>query len=61
LTACWQESYAGGSKAKLILLPVRHLREWIELNIFLELANGTSLERGCNACALRELAVRGVT
>ncbi len=38
LTACWQESYTGGSKAKKILLPVRHLREWIEHNILLELA-----------------------
>jgi ParB family chromosome partitioning protein len=38
LTACWQESYTGGSKAKRILLPVRHLREWIEHNILLELA-----------------------
>ena len=38
LTACWQESYTGGTKAKRILLPVRHLREWIEHNILLELA-----------------------
>jgi ParB family transcriptional regulator, chromosome partitioning protein len=38
LTACWQESYTGNSKAKRILLPVRHLREWIEHNILLELA-----------------------
>jgi ParB family chromosome partitioning protein len=38
LTACWQESYANGSKSKRILLPVRHLREWIERNILLELA-----------------------
>jgi ParB family chromosome partitioning protein len=38
LTACWQESFTGGSKAKRILLPVRHLREWIEHNILLELA-----------------------
>jgi ParB family transcriptional regulator, chromosome partitioning protein len=38
LTACWQESYAGGTKARRILLPVRHLREWIEHNILLELA-----------------------
>ena len=38
LAACWQESYSGGSKAKRILLPVRHLREWIEHNILLELA-----------------------
>jgi ParB family chromosome partitioning protein len=37
LTECWQESYANGSKAKRILLPVRHLREWIERNILLEL------------------------
>ncbi len=37
--ACWQESYTGGSKAKRILLPVRHLREWIEHNILLELAS----------------------
>ena len=36
LTACWQESYSG-SKPKRILLPVRHLREWIERNILLEL------------------------
>jgi ParB family chromosome partitioning protein len=38
LAACWQESYTGGSKPKRILLPVRHLREWIEHNILLELA-----------------------
>jgi ParB family chromosome partitioning protein len=38
LPACWQESYTNGSKAKRILLPVRHLREWIEHNILLELA-----------------------
>jgi len=38
MPACWQESYANGSKAKRILLPVRHLREWIEHNILLELA-----------------------
>ena len=39
LAECWQESYSGGSKPKRILLPVRHLREWIERNILLELAN----------------------
>jgi len=39
LTACWQESYTGGSKPKRILLPVRHLREWIEHNILLDLAD----------------------
>jgi ParB family chromosome partitioning protein len=38
LAACWQESYGNGSKSKRILLPVRHLREWIEHNILLELA-----------------------
>jgi ParB family transcriptional regulator, chromosome partitioning protein len=37
LTACWQEAYSSGA-AKRILLPVRHLRDWIEHNIFLELA-----------------------
>jgi len=38
LAACWQETYGSGSKSKRILLPVRHLREWIEHNILLELA-----------------------
>jgi len=38
LPACWQETYTNGSKSKRILLPVRHLREWIEHNILLELA-----------------------
>ncbi len=38
LAACWQESYTNGSKAKRILLPVRHLQQWIEHNILLELA-----------------------
>ncbi|HEY2471843.1 MAG TPA: ParB/RepB/Spo0J family partition protein [Terracidiphilus sp.] len=38
LPACWQESYANGNKPKRILLPVRHLREWMEHNILLELA-----------------------
>ncbi|MGB6130882.1 MAG: ParB/RepB/Spo0J family partition protein [Acidobacteriaceae bacterium] len=38
LTACYQEAYTNGSKAKRILLPVRHLQQWIEHNILLELA-----------------------
>jgi ParB family chromosome partitioning protein len=38
LAACWQDSYGNGSKSKRILLPVRHLREWIEHDILLELA-----------------------
>ena len=38
LAACYQESYTNGSKAKRILLPVRHLQQWIEHNILLELA-----------------------
>lgn len=37
LAACWQETYGSGA-AKRILLPVRHLRDWIEHNILLELA-----------------------
>ena len=39
LSACYQESYGNGSKPKRILLPVRHLQQWIEQNIFLELAS----------------------
>jgi ParB family chromosome partitioning protein len=39
LSACYQESYGNGSKTKRILLPVRHLQQWIEQNIFLELAS----------------------
>jgi ParB family chromosome partitioning protein len=38
LPACWQESYANGGKPKRFLLPVRHLRDWIEHNILLDLA-----------------------
>lgn len=39
LSACYQEQYGNGSRAKRILLPVRHLQQWIEHNIFLELAS----------------------
>lgn len=35
LSACYQESYGNGSKPKRIL----HLQQWIEQNIFLELAS----------------------
>jgi ParB family chromosome partitioning protein len=38
LSACWQERYTNGNRSKNVLLPVRHLREWIEHNILLELA-----------------------
>jgi ParB family chromosome partitioning protein len=38
LTACYQEAYGNGGKSKRILLPVRHLQQWIEHNILLELA-----------------------
>jgi ParB family chromosome partitioning protein len=34
LAACYQEQYSSG-KPKRILLPVRHLKEWIEQNILL--------------------------
>ena len=37
LAACFQEQFANG-KAKPILLPVGHLRQWIERNILLDLA-----------------------
>jgi ParB family chromosome partitioning protein len=39
LAACYQEQYTNDSKAKRILLPVRHLQQWIEHNILLELAS----------------------
>ena len=38
LAACYQEAYGNGSKSKRILLSVRHLQQWIEHNILLELA-----------------------
>jgi len=38
LTACYQEQYGSGNKAKRVLLPLRHLQQWIEHNILLELA-----------------------
>lgn len=38
LAACFQEQYNNASKAKRILLPVRHLQQWIEHNILLQLA-----------------------
>ena len=37
LAACYQEAYTNGSKPKRILLPVRHLQQWIEHNILLDL------------------------
>ena len=39
LAACYQETYGNGSKTKRILLPVRHLQQWIEHNFLLELAS----------------------
>jgi ParB family chromosome partitioning protein len=38
LAACYQETYTNGSKPKRILLPVRHLQQWIEQNILLDLS-----------------------
>ncbi len=35
LAACYQEAYGNGSKSKRILLPVRHLQQWIEQNVML--------------------------
>jgi ParB family transcriptional regulator, chromosome partitioning protein len=35
LAACYQETYGSGSKSKCILLPVRHLQQWIEQNVML--------------------------
>jgi ParB family chromosome partitioning protein len=38
LAGCYQEPYVNGGNSKRILLPVRHLQQWIERNILLELA-----------------------
>jgi len=38
LAACYQEQYMNGA-TKRVLLPVRHLQQWIEHNILLELAD----------------------
>ena len=38
LTACYQEQYGSNNKTKRVLLPLRHLQQWIEHNILLELA-----------------------
>jgi ParB family chromosome partitioning protein len=38
LAACYQEQYTSGA-TKRVLLPVRHLQQWIEHNILLELAS----------------------
>lgn len=35
LAACYQETYGNGSNAKRILLPVRHLQQWIGQNVML--------------------------
>ena len=38
LAACYQEQYtSGNAKPKRILLPVRHLQQWVEHNILLDL------------------------
>src|ERR1019366_5552069 len=39
LSACYQEQYGSNNKSKRTLLPVRHLQQWIEHNILLELAS----------------------
>ena len=39
LTACYQEAYGNGSQSKRILLPVRHLQQWIEHNVLLLLTD----------------------
>jgi ParB family chromosome partitioning protein len=37
LAACYQDTYVNGGNSKRILLPVRHLQQWIERNILLDL------------------------
>jgi ParB family chromosome partitioning protein len=39
LSACYQEQYGSNNKSKRTLLPVRHLQQWIEHNVLLELAS----------------------
>lgn len=39
LTACYQDVYGSAAKSRRVLLPVRHLQQWIEHNILLELAS----------------------
>jgi ParB family transcriptional regulator, chromosome partitioning protein len=39
LSSCYQEQYGTNNKSKRTLLPVRHLQQWIEHNILLELAS----------------------
>ncbi len=39
LPACYQEVYGQGSRPRRVLLPVRHLRDWIEHNILLDLGS----------------------
>ena len=44
LAACFREDWGGGSKSKRILLPVRHLQQWIEHNILLILERRAILQ-----------------
>ncbi len=45
LAACFREDWAGGTKAKRILLPVRHLQSWIEQNVLLILKDAPFSKR----------------
>lgn len=45
LGACFREDWAGGSKSKRILLPVRHLQSWIEQNVLLLLKDAPFSKR----------------
>lgn len=45
LKACFREDWGGGSKAKRILLPVRHLQQWIEQNVMLILKDAPFSKR----------------
>jgi ParB family transcriptional regulator, chromosome partitioning protein len=45
LAACFREDWAGGGKAKRILLPVRQLQAWIEQSVLLILKDAPFSKR----------------
>jgi ParB family chromosome partitioning protein len=50
LPNCYQEQFGGARKSKPILLPVRHLQEWIEHNILLILKEAPFDPDTTNCC-----------
>jgi ParB family chromosome partitioning protein len=56
LSACYQEQYGSNNKTKRTLLPVRHLQQWIEHNILLELASAPFSKKMRSLCRRLVLA-----